>query len=155
MTGLVDPAWMRAQARVGRTLRDKWHLDRLLGVGGMAAVYAATHRNGKRVAVKMLHAELSAEPQIRERFMREGYVANKVGHAGAVSVSDDDVTEDGACFLVMDLLEGESLEARRERAGGHRDVVDVLSIVDQALETLAAAHAQGIVHRDLKPDNLL
>jgi len=154
VTQLHDPTLMRAQRRVGQVLREKWRLDRLLGVGGMAAVYAATHRNGKRVAVKMLHAELSAEPQIRDRFLREGYVANKVGHPGAVSVADDDITEDGACFLVMDLLEGESVEARRERHGGRLDVVDVLSITDQVLETLDAAHAQGIVHRDLKPDNL-
>lgn len=145
---------MRAQRRVGQVLREKWRLDRLLGVGGMAAVYAATHRNGKRVAVKMLHAELSAEPQIRDRFLREGYVANKVSHTGAVSVADDDITEDGACFLVMDLLEGESVEGRRERHGGRLDVIDVLSITDQVLDTLDAAHAQGIVHRDLKPDNL-
>jgi serine/threonine protein kinase len=84
----------------------------------MATVYAATHRNGKRVAVKMLHPELSADPGIRERFLREGYVANKVGHRGAVIVDDDDVTADGAAFLVMELLDGEMLEARRERSPG-------------------------------------
>jgi serine/threonine-protein kinase len=141
-------------SRVGRVLREKWTLDRLLGVGGMASVYAATHRNGKRVAVKMLHPELSADAEIRARFLREGYVANKVGHAGAVSVSDDDIAEDGACFLVMDLLEGETLESRRERAGGRLDVVDVMSITDQVLDVLGAAHEKTIVHRDLKPDNL-
>ena len=135
-------------------LREKWTLDRLLGVGGMASVYAATHRNGKRVAVKMLHAELSADTEIRARFLREGYVANKVGHVGAVSVSDDEITEDGACFLVMDLLEGETLESRRERAGGKLDVIDLMSITDQVLDVLAAAHEKTIVHRDLKPDNL-
>ena len=153
-TQLYDPMTARAQRRVGTVLRDKWTLDRLLGTGGMASVFAATHRNGKRVAVKMLHAELAADAEIRARFLREGYVANKVGHVGAVSVSDDDITEDGACFLVMDLLEGETLESRRERAGGKLDVVDVMSITDQVLDVLAAAHVNGIVHRDLKPDNL-
>jgi serine/threonine-protein kinase len=153
-TQVYDPATARAQKRVGQILRDKWTLDRLLGVGGMASVYAATHRNGKRVAVKMLHPELSADQEIRARFLREGYVANKVGHVGAVSVSDDDITEDGACFLVMDLLEGETLEHRRARAGGKLDVVDVMSISDQVLDVLAAAHDKTIVHRDLKPDNL-
>lgn len=149
-----DPVQVRAEGRVGSTVSGKWRLDYLLGVGGMAAVYAATHRNGKRVAIKMLHPELSAEPQIRERFLREGYVANRVGHAGAVSVSDDDVGEDGSCFLVMDLLDGETVESRRERAGGRLEIVDVLSITDQVLDVLVAAHAQGIVHRDLKPENL-
>jgi eukaryotic-like serine/threonine-protein kinase len=154
LTQLHDPTMMRAASRVGRVLRDKWTLDRLLGVGGMAAVYAASHRNGKRAAIKMLHPELSADPQIRERFLREGRAANRVGHPGALSVLDDDVAEDGSIFLVMDLLEGESLENRRERAGGQLDLVDVLSITDQVLDVLAAAHAKGIVHRDLKPDNL-
>jgi len=67
-----DPVTARAQARVGAVLRDKWHLDALLGVGGMAAVYAATHRNGARGAIKILHTELSVDAGIRVRFLREG-----------------------------------------------------------------------------------
>ncbi len=74
-----DPNIERAMARVGTWLRGKWYLDRLIGVGGMAAVYAATHRNGKRGAVKLLHPSLSSDPNVRGRFLREGYVANKVG----------------------------------------------------------------------------
>src|SRR5271155_4280902 len=109
VTGASDPLVVRAQARVGSTLRDKWRLDVLLGVGGMAAVYAATHRNGSRAAVKMLHLELSIDAEVRRRFLREGYVANSVGHAGAVRVIDDDAIEDGSAFIVMDLLVGETL----------------------------------------------
>src|SRR5690242_906064 len=75
----------RAPARVGQVLRGKWKLDSLLAVGGMASVYAATHRNGKRGAVKLLHFELSLNEESRSRFLREGYVANKVDHEGAVS----------------------------------------------------------------------
>ena len=71
--------------RIGTVLKGKWRLDARLGVGGMATVYAATHRNGKRVAVKVLHPELSRDAGVRERFVREGYVANKVGR-GAVTV---------------------------------------------------------------------
>jgi eukaryotic-like serine/threonine-protein kinase len=149
-----DPVIDRARGRVGRTLCGKWQLGALLGVGGMAAVYAATHRNGKRVAVKMLHTELSVDPNVRGRFLREGYVANRVGHPGAVSVSDDDVTEDGAVFLVMDLLEGETIEARWERKGRRLLAPEVLWIADALLDVLVAAHAHGIVHRDLKPENL-
>src|SRR4026208_216748 len=102
-----DAVTQRARARVGQVLRGKWRLDRLLGVGGMASVYAATHRNKKRGAVKMLHLELGIHADARGRFLREGYVANHVDHPGAVSVLDDDVAEDGSVFLVMELLEGQ------------------------------------------------
>src|SRR5580658_6106686 len=111
----VDELTVRAQTRVGQRIRDKWKLDELLGVGGMAAVYAATHRNGKRVAIKILHREVAMSDDARARFTREGYVANAVGHKGAVSVIDDDVTEDGMPFFTMDLLEGETLDQRVRR----------------------------------------
>src|SRR5271163_241636 len=97
-----------AEARVGSTLKDKWRLDKLLGVGGMASVYAATHTNQKRVAVKILHRDLSLNADVRARFLREGYLANTVGHSGVVTVDDDNVLEDGSAFLVMELLEGET-----------------------------------------------
>ncbi len=151
----ADPVTQRAGARVGVVLREKWRLDALLGVGGMAAVYAATHRNGKRGAVKMLHLELSTNGDARRRFLREGYAANSVDHPGAVSVLDDDVAEDGSVFLVMELLQGHTVEARAaSRPGSKLEAGEVLAIVDQVLEVLVAAHAKGIVHRDLKPENL-
>ncbi len=143
-----------ARRRVGSTLNGKWRLDRLLGVGGMAAVYEATHRNRKRAAVKILHHEFSVNLAVRERFLREGYVANSVGHPGAVAVDDDDVAEDGCAFLIMELLDGETLDARWERKGKQLPADEVLSLMDQVLSTLAAAHAAGIVHRDLKPENM-
>src|ERR1700730_3193067 len=107
----------RAQGRVGTVLRGKYRLDSVLGVGGMAVVYAATHRNKKRFAVKMLHPELSLHPQIRIRFLREGYAANSVEHPDAVAVLDDDVDEDGVAFLVMELLDGETVEELCARSG--------------------------------------
>jgi serine/threonine-protein kinase len=148
-----DEQTRRARARVGQTVRGRWRLDALLGMGGMAAVYAATHRNGKRVAVKMLHAELSASPEVKQRFIDEGYAANRVGHPAAVSVLDDDIAEDGAVFLVMDLLEGETLESRIRR-NGRIEPDELLLIIDVLLDVLAAAHDKGIVHRDVKPDNI-
>jgi eukaryotic-like serine/threonine-protein kinase len=141
-------------ARLGTVVKDKWHLDRLIGTGGMAAVYAATHRNGKRVAIKMLHPELARSTDVRTRFLREGYLANAVGHDGVVSVSDDDFTDDGTVFLVMELLEGETLERRWERKGRHLTVVEVLSIANELLDVLAVAHGKGIIHRDIKPENV-
>src|SRR5580658_1513651 len=152
--GASDPLVVRAQARVGSTLREKWRLDVLLGVGGMAAVYAATHRNGSRVAVKILHPGMSTNAFVRERFMWEGYAANAVGHEGAVKVIDDDEAEDGSLFLVTELLDGETLEERRVRMGGRLVQQEVLLVADHVLDVRVAAHAKGIVHRDLKPENV-
>jgi serine/threonine protein kinase len=153
-SGAADPLLVRAQARLGTTLRDKWHLDVLLGVGGMASVYAVTHRNGSRAAVKLLHPEMSMNAFVRERFLWEGYVANAVGSEGAVKVIDDDTAEDGSLFLVTELLDGETLEERRMRMGGRMPQGEVLIVMDQLLDVLIAAHAKGIVHRDLKPENV-
>jgi eukaryotic-like serine/threonine-protein kinase len=150
----IKVATQRAEARIGSVIKDKWHLDRLLGVGGMACVYAATHRNKKRAAVKMLHSELSSDSAVRERFLREGYLANSVGHRGAVAVDDDDVAEDGSAYIVMELLDGETLEQRWRRKQQRLPLEEVLAVGDQVLETLTAAHEKGVVHRDLKPENL-
>ncbi len=144
-----------AQSRVGTRIKEKWRVDKLLGVGGMGAVYSATHdRNGSRVALKVLHPQLSMLGDIRARFAREGYVANAVNHPGVVRVLDDDVTEDGAAFLVMELLEGETADARLRRLGGRLSFEDVGLLADGLLDVLAAAHASGIVHRDVKPENV-
>jgi serine/threonine-protein kinase len=142
-----------SKRRIGKVLNGKWHLDALLGVGGMAAVYAATHRNGNRVAVKVLHDHCAADESLRSRFQREGYVANKIHHAGAVRVLDDDQTEDGTVFLVMDLLEGETLQARFKRTGPFTPC-EAGRIIHPLLDVLAAAHDKGIVHRDIKLDNV-
>jgi serine/threonine protein kinase len=154
-TSILSPALVeRIRARVGSTLCDKYRLDRLVGIGGMASVFAATHRNGSRVALKLLHAELSRMKDIRARFLREGYAANKVGHGGVVRVHDDGDDGEGSVFLVMELLEGETLEARWGQSGKKLPLGDVLGWADQLLDVLAAAHENGIVHRDIKPENL-
>ncbi len=140
--------------RSGHLIKGKWRIDARLGDGSTASVYAATHRNGYRVAVKILHSDLAGNADIRARFLREGYVANTIRHPGVVRILDDDVMEDGAVFLVMELLEGETLEARAMRFGGKLPLDDVIPTMDRLLDVLAAAHAQGIVHRDVKPDNV-
>jgi serine/threonine-protein kinase len=142
------------RVQVGGWLKDKWHIDALLGSGGVGSVYAATHRNHSRAALKVLHADLASDPDLVARFLREGYAANAVGHPGAVQVLDDDRAEDGTVFLVMELLEGETLEARAMRNGGRLPVGEVLPIADAVLAVLEAAHAKDIVHRDLKTENV-
>jgi len=150
-----DAELKAAEERVGQTLAGKWRLDKLLGMGGMAAVYEATHKNNlKSVAVKVLHAELQRNEAVRTRFLREGYVANKVGHPGAVSAIDDGVDESGAVYLVMELLSGKSLAQRTDSVGGRLDQKEVVVVAEGILDVLAAAHAQNVVHRDLKPDNI-
>ncbi len=143
-----------ARARVGRTIQKKWRLDGLMGTGGMAAVYAATHRNGSRAALKIMHRELSADPVLRQRFLREGYVSNKVDHPGRVAIIDDDVTENDEPFLVMELLEGETVQQIWKRKNRKLDVNEALWIAGEVLGALSAFHAQGILHRDLKPANV-
>jgi serine/threonine-protein kinase len=102
----------------------------------------------------MLHPELSIRRDISFRFLREGYVANSVKHPGAVAVLDDDVAEDGAAFLVMELLEGDGVDRLWESAGRRLPVRVVLAIGHQLLDVLDAAHAKTIVHRDIKPANI-
>jgi serine/threonine-protein kinase len=143
-----------AMKRIGTTLAGKWRLHMLLGVGGMAAVFGATHRNGNRVAIKMLHPGLGHSRHLRERFLREGYAANRVDHEGVVRVLDDDELEDGSAFLVMELLSGETLESRWQRAGSRLPLAEVLGVADELLSVLSAAHAKGIHHRDIKPENV-
>jgi serine/threonine-protein kinase len=120
----------------------------------MGKVYEARHRNGKRVAIKTLHTELAHQPELLQRFFREGYLANKVDHPGVVSVIDDGTTPGGVPYLVMEFLEGEDLDGRIERLGGPLKLEDVLSIGVSCLDVLAAAHDRHIVHRDIKPNNV-
>src|ERR1700728_4658218 len=146
--------YARAQGRLGTVLGGKYRLDSVLGVGGMAVVFAATHRNQKRVAIKVLHPELSVHEELRTRFLREGYAANTVDHPGAVAVLDDDTAEDGTAFLVMERLEGDEGDRLWEARGRRIDAESVLAMASQLLDVLSAAHAKSIVHRDMKPATL-
>jgi serine/threonine-protein kinase len=149
-----DEVAARAQSRVGAWLKDKYRLDRILGIGGMAVVYAATHRNQAEFAVKVLHPELSMRREVRNRFLREGYAANSVRHGGAVRVVDDDIADDGSAFLVMELLQGEPVETLWERAGRRIAPKAVIGVGWQLLDVLTAAHEKAVVHRDIKPANV-
>ena len=122
-------------------------------MGGSAAVYAATHRNGHRCALKVVHPSYSLAPAELERFRQEPYVANKVAHPGIVRIYDDGIDELGLPYFVMELLEGECMGSR---LGRHQKSSpgDVYLILEGALSVLAKAHQLGILHRDIKPSNL-
>jgi serine/threonine-protein kinase len=140
------------QQRVGTTLRGKWKLERLIAVGGMAAVYVAVHKIGRRDAVKILRPEAAKSRELVERFEQEAHAVNHFRHPGVVEVRDVDRDEDGVPFLVMELLEGESLVDAAQLRPPPLD--EALRYLDEVLDVLVASHAQGIIHRDVKPDNL-
>jgi len=144
----------RAARRIGASLSGRYRLHRLIGVGGMAAVYAGVHRNGHAVAIKILHDRLSSDPEIERLFRREAQLANRIEHPAVVPVIDDDVSEDGCIYLVMPLLQGETLRARAERFGRTLPIPEIFAIGGALLSVLAAAHDQRIVHRDVKPENI-
>lgn len=134
------------------TIVGGWRLDGVLGVGGMAEVYAATHvSNGQRAAIKLLRREWLSRPSVVSRFLREGYVANRLRHPGTVAVLGDGTTDNGTPFLVLELLDGQTIAPHvRERL----PFSTVLWIASEILEVLGAAHARQIIHRDIKPDNV-
>ena len=139
---------------VGNTLKNgRWKLEARLGAGGMAVVFRATHRNGQRAAIKVLKEEFIESPELCERFLREGYAANAVGHPGAVTILDDDV-ENGVPYLVMELLEGKPLADVARIYDGRMPLPDLLRIADGLLEILESAHKNGVIHRDIKPANI-
>ena len=134
-------------------LDDKYRVDALLAVGGMGAVYVGTHTKlRKRVALKVLNPQLS-NPQMIERFHREAITASQIGHEGIAQVTDLGTSTHGEPFLVMELLEGESL-AKRIKATGALPIEVACELGCAILSPLDAAHRAGIVHRDLKPDNV-
>lgn len=143
--------------RVGTTFGE-WKLDRVLGVGGMAAVFAATRSDGVAAALKVLHPHFSDVPVVRKRFLREGPLGRALVTMaplcdGIPQMIEAGVAEDGAAYLAMELLVGETLGERLARLGT-LPVAEVLSLADQVLSVLLMAHTYGIIHRDLKPENL-
>jgi serine/threonine protein kinase len=126
----------------------------LLGEGGMGAVYLAEHPGiGRRVAVKVLHKQFSGDEQLLGRLLNEARAANAIRHPNIIEILDSGMREDGVPYLVMELLEGESLGSRIRRVGP-LSLRDAVGFTYQTASALGAAHKKGIVHRDLKPDNL-
>ncbi len=138
---------------VGRVLLKKLEVVRLLGAGGMGAVYEVVHQLTKHHrALKLLHPDFAKDAEVVTRFLREASVAGRLRSPYVVETFDAGQLEDGSPYVLMEMLEGEPLADAVER--GPMDPRRAAHLVAQACEGLAAAHAEGIVHRDLKPDNL-
>jgi serine/threonine protein kinase len=143
----------RGLLQPGAVVADKYVISRLIGRGGMGAVYVVEHRvTGKRLALKCLLPEHLEHPEFVERFLREAQAAGRIEHRNVVDVFD--VGREGELiYIVMELLDGKPL-AELLRAG-NLSLEETLQIMLRAMDGVAAAHAVGIVHRDLKPDNIL
>jgi serine/threonine-protein kinase len=137
----------------GDVIAGKYRVDCALGSGGMGAVYQVTHRvTGKRFAMKWLLPQVSAHGDAAQRFIREAQVAGRFEHPNVVEVYDVG-SENDSFYMVMELLEGESLAERVDRSGP-LSVADACRLLIPCMRGVAEAHNAGIVHRDLKPANI-
>jgi serine/threonine-protein kinase len=135
-------------------LADRYRLDTLLGEGGMGKVYAAEHiLMRKRLAVKILHRQLTQVPEVVKRFEREALAAAHIDHPNVAAATDFGKLPDGSVYLVLEFVEGRSL--RDEIAEGPLPARRALRVAGQIAAALAAAHELSIVHRDLKPENVM
>jgi serine/threonine-protein kinase len=145
---------VEADPRIGSVLAGRFTLKERLGSGAMGLVYRAKQAPMDRdVAVKILRADRAIDDEARARFLREARALSLLSSPHTVTVLDFGQSDSGEFFIAMELLEGESLEARLRREGRF-EVDAALTTARQALRSLAEAHAKGIVHRDLKPANL-
>ena len=154
MPSLEEDTDSELRALIGTTVAAKYRIERLIGRGGMGAVFQATNLAiGKRVALKFLDHEAARDREACQRFQREAEAAGMAESAHIVQIFDSGVTDSGLPFLVMELLTGEDLRGllRREQRIA---VPAALRIASQVLRGLLRAHEAGIVHRDLKPDNV-
>jgi serine/threonine protein kinase len=142
-------------ALLGTILAGRYRIEELLGSGGMGAVYRAEHVHmRKAVAVKVLHREMTAFPEVVARFEREAVAAGRIAHPHVVSASDFGQLDDGSFYLALEFVEGHSLSKLVDTEGA-LPPERALRIARQIAEALQAAHGVGIVHRDLKPDNVM
>ncbi len=151
---MSQPELARADELPRGTSFGRYQIVRCVGTGGMGSVYEASHTAlGKRVALKVLHATLLADPSIRQRFRREGEAIARIVHPNVVDVLDVG-EENGAMYVVMEYLEGDSLLSYIEKKAP-LDERTTANLIVPLLAGLMACHDAGIIHRDLKPDNVI
>ena len=144
-----------ADSLIGNTIDDKYRIESKLGEGGMGTVYLSTRLMiGDTVAIKVLHRDRVSDAQAVERFRREAQAAARLKHPNAVNIYDFGVSNNGLVYLVMELVEGESLRSLMKQQGPLTPSA-AAEILSQICAALDEAHRQHIVHRDLKPDNII
>jgi len=137
----------------GTVIGGKYRIEKLIGRGGMGSVWSAVHASlGQRVAIKLIAKRYAASREARQRFDLEAKAVAQLRSRYVVQVYDHGETADGTPYIVMELLEGESLDARLSR--GPLTIAAASHILDQMSRALGRAHALGMVHRDLKPENV-
>ena len=140
---------------VDSTLDGQYHIESMLGKGGMGAVYRARHiLLGDRVAIKVLPPQMRNNAEWLRRFRREGQAARRFRHPNAVTVYDLRTTSEGLIYMVMEYVEGRTLDAEL-KARGRFTPAEAFNVLEPVMSVLNAAHAQGVVHRDLKPENIM
>jgi serine/threonine-protein kinase len=140
---------------VGTVLDGQYKIESLLGKGGMGAVYLARHiLLGDRVAIKIMPPEVRNNAEWLRRFRREGQAARRFRHANAVTVYDLRTASDGTIYMVMEYVEGHTLDAELKKRGRFT-APETLEILEPIMSVLNTAHAMGVVHRDLKPENIM
>ncbi len=143
-----------ASAMVGTVIGGRYKIERIIGEGGMGAVYQAEHTlMHKKLAVKVLHSEMSHLPEVVARFEREAMAAAHIEHPNVAAATDFGKLDDGSFFLVLEYVEGGSL--RDVISEGRLPVWRAVHIARQIASALGRAHGLGIVHRDLKPENVM
>src|SRR5947209_3383895 len=144
-----------ATSLVDSVLDGQYHIESMLGKGGMGAVYCARHiLLGDRVAIKVLPPQMRNNAEWLRRFRREGQAARRFRHPNAVTVYDLRTTSEGLIYMVMEYVEGHTLDAEL-KARGRFTPQDALHVLEPVMSVLNAAHAMGVVHRDLKPENIM
>jgi hypothetical protein len=150
-----NPNESAGEVLLGQVLAGRYRIDRLLGSGGMGAVYRAEHVHmRKAVAIKVLHREMTTYPEIVARFEREAVAAGRIEHPHVAAATDFGKLDDGSFYLILEYVEGRSLGSVID-SDGPLPQGRALTIARQIADALSAAHAAGIVHRDLKPDNVM